>query len=157
MPLDFSFRARLLRASCLCAAAALAGCASVPPPATPVESAAPAAAATEPTPSLLPALQAAHPRTGNPARARALLEALLAANDDASRALHPYARTLLEQIAERQRLDAANVRLAQQLERSSQQLRDSQQLAEDLQRKIDALAEIERRSSVRAPKRALAR
>lgn len=96
------------------------------------------------------AMQAAHPRTGNAARAKAMLETLLAATDDASRAQHPYARTLLDQINERQRL----VQLA---ERTNQQLKDSQLRTDELQRKIDALADIERTSPARTPKRALAR
>lgn len=96
------------------------------------------------------AMQAAHPRTGNAARAKAMLETLLAATDDASRAQHPYARTLLDQINERQRL----VQLA---ERTNQQLKDSQLRTEELQRKIDKLAEIERTPASRTPKRALAR
>ncbi|MFH1813435.1 MAG: hypothetical protein ABIF28_04610 [Pseudomonadota bacterium] len=96
------------------------------------------------------AMKAAHPRTGNAARAKALLETLLATTDDASRAQHPYARSLLDQINERQRL-------VQQAERTSQQLKDSQLRNDELQRKIDALADIERTPPVRAPKRALAR
>ncbi|MDP3874500.1 MAG: hypothetical protein Q8Q80_17705 [Methyloversatilis sp.] len=103
----------------------------------------------EPSP-LQQAMQAAHPRTGNAARAKALLETLLATTDDASRAQHPYARSLLDQINERQRL-------VQQAERTSQQLKDSQLRNDELQRKIDALADIERTPPVRAPKRALAR
>lgn len=103
----------------------------------------------EPSP-LQQAMQAAHPRTGNVARAKALLETLLAATDDASRAQHPYARTLLDQINERQRL----VQLA---ERTNQQLKDSQLRTDELQRKIDALADIERTPPSRTPKRALAR
>ncbi|MCQ9378785.1 hypothetical protein [Methyloversatilis sp. XJ19-49] len=102
-------------------------------------------------------LPAAHPRTGNAARAKALLETLLAATDDASRAQHPYARTLLDQINERQRLDAANQRLLLQAERHARQLKDSQLRTDELQRKIDALADIERTPPSRTPKRALAR
>lgn len=103
----------------------------------------------EPSP-LQQAMQAAHPRTGNAARAKAMLETLLAATDDASRAQHPYARTLLDQINERQRL-------AQLAERTNQQLKDSQLRTDELQRKIDALADIERTPPARTPKRALAR
>jgi hypothetical protein len=103
----------------------------------------------EPSP-LSEALPAAHPRTGNAARAKPLLEKLLAATDDASRAQHRYARTLLDQINERQRL-------LQQAERHAQQLKDSQLRTEELQRKIDALADIERTPSTRAPKRSLNR
>lgn len=133
-------------------ALALAGCSAVgtTPPATgPVAGHAPSTRAVVEQSSLQQAMQAAHPRTGNPARAKALLEALLADTDDA------YARTLLEQINERQRLDAVNQRLTQQLERATQQTKDSQQRADDLQRKIDALADIERTPPARAPKRAL--
>ncbi|OYW29394.1 MAG: hypothetical protein B7Z51_07280 [Methyloversatilis sp. 12-65-5] len=96
------------------------------------------------------AMQAAHPRTGNAARAKAMLETLLAATDDASRAQHAYARTLLDQINERQRL-------AQLAERTNQQLKDSQLRTDELQRKIDALADIERTPPARASKRTLAR
>lgn len=136
----------------------LAGCASVTPPAV-VEPEAPVPADIL-TVDLLPlqqAVQAAHPRTGNAVRARTLLEAHLAARDEASRAVHPYARALLDQIIDRQRLDAANVRLTQQLERSEQQLKDSQKLNEDLQRKIDALTDIELGTPVRPPKRSIKR
>jgi hypothetical protein len=157
MPVD-QYRSVLRR--CLSAGVVLllVGCASVKPPAA-VQPDEPASAEV-PTVDLLPlqpALQAAHPRTGNAARARTLLEAHLAARDEASRALLPYARTLLDQIIERQRLDVANVRLTQQLERSGQQLKDSQQLNEDLQRKIDALADIELGTPARPPKRSIKR
>ncbi|WP_018413195.1 hypothetical protein [Methyloversatilis thermotolerans] len=90
------------------------------------------------------AMQWAQPRGGQLARARSQLEAFLALDDEAARTLHPYARALLDQVMERQRLDAANSRLTQQLERSAQQLKDSQARAEELQRKLDALADIER-------------
>ena len=87
---------------------------------------------------------AAQLRGGNLTRARILLEALVASTSDEARAVQPYAKSLLEQVTERQRLDAANVKLTQQLERSSQQLKDSQARADELQRKLDALADIER-------------
>lgn len=95
------------------------------------------------------AMQAAHPRSGSPSRARSLLEGLLAAEDEASRALRPFARSLLDQLVERQRLGQLNERLERQLERSAQQLAESEQHAEALQRKLDALAEIERSLSPR--------
>lgn len=157
MPVD---QCRFVLRRCLSAGALLllAGCASVERPATvEPEVPVPSAAATVDLLPLQQALQAAHPRTGNAARARTLLEVHLAAQDEASRALHPYARTLLDQIIERQRLDTANVRLTQQLERAGQQLKDSQQLNEDLQRKIDALADIELGTPVRPPKRSIKR
>ncbi|QDF98194.1 hypothetical protein CJ010_17430 [Azoarcus sp. DD4] len=90
------------------------------------------------------ALLAAHPQANNLPRARSLLENLLANQGAEARALHPFAQLLLEQIGERQRLDAAAQRLGQQLERGSQQLKDAQQLNVELQGKLDALAEIER-------------
>ncbi len=155
MPADLT-RISLLRPMIVALALGVGACASTPKPSpTPPAPAEPRSDAAER--QLLLAIQAAHPRTGNPARARALLEALLAAGDDASRALHPYARALLEQLAERQRLDAANLRLTQQLERTGQQLKDSQQRSEDLQRKVDALADIERTLPARAPTRAAPR
>lgn len=132
---------------------AFAGCAAVttPPEAEPAAQAAASAEvlAPEPTP-LQQAMQAAHPRSVNLTRAKALLEGILAAGDDVSRAQHLYARTLLDQINERQRLDAANQRLIQQT-------KDSQQRVGELQRKIDALADIERTPPARVPKRALVR
>lgn len=155
MPADLT-RISLLRPMIVALALGVGACASTPKPSpTPPAPVEPRSDAAER--QLLLAIQAAHPRTGNPARARALLEALLAAGDDASRALHPYARALLEQLAERQRLDAANLRLTQQLERTGQQLKDSQQRSEDLQRKVDALADIERTLPARAPTRAAPR
>lgn len=155
MPADIT-RISLLRPMIVALALGVGACASTPKPSpTPPAPVEPRSDAAER--QLLLAIQAAHPRTGNPARARALLEALLAAGDDASRALHPYARALLEQLAERQRLDAANLRLTQQLERTGQQLKDSQQRSEDLQRKVDALADIERTLPARAPTRAAPR
>lgn len=161
MPVD---QCRFVLRRCLSAGVLLLliGCASVKPPAA-VQPDVPASAevSTVDLLPLQPVLQAAHPRTGNAARARTLLESHLAARDDASRALHPallpYARALLDQIIERQRLDAANVRLTQQLERSGQQLKDSQQLNEDLQRKIDALADIELGTPARPPNRSIKR
>ena len=155
MPADF-MRTPVLRSTIVVLALGLTACASTqkpsPTPPAPVEVRSDAAER-----QLLLAIQAAQPRTGNPARARALLEALLAAGDDASRALHPYARALLDQLAERQRLDAANLRLTQQLERTGQQLKDSQQRGDELQRKVDALADIERTLPARAPTRAAPR
>lgn len=90
------------------------------------------------------ALLAAHPQAPNLARARSLLETVLAGQSEEARALHPLAHLLLEQVAERQRLDAAGQRLGQSLERSAQQLKEAQQLNAELQGKLDALAEIER-------------
>lgn len=90
------------------------------------------------------ALLAAHPQANHLPRARALLENLLANQGAEARVLHPLAQLLLEQIGERQRLEATAQRLGQQLERGGQQLRDAQQLNIELQGKLEALAEIER-------------
>lgn len=105
-----------------------------------------ALAVTRDTPQrqLHEALLAAHPRIANLARARALLEGVLANRSADARAVHALARLLLAQVQERQRLDAANERLTQQLEHTGQQLKETRQLGEDLQRKLDALTEIER-------------
>lgn len=101
--------------------------------------------------TLQAAIHAARPRQSNLSRARGLLQDLLAAEDPGSRALHPYARALLEQIQERQRLAGLNERLGQQLERNAAALKDSEQRNEALQRKLDALAEIERSLAPPAP------
>lgn len=85
------------------------------------------------------ALLLAQSKTGNGdlAKAQALLENLLKANDAAAQALHPLARLLAEHLAERQRLES-------QIERQGVQLKDSQRKVQELQEKIDRLAEIER-------------
>lgn len=95
-------------------------------------------------PLLRQALLAAHPQAPNLARARGLLENLLASQSEEARALHPLAHVVLEQIGERQRLEAQAQRLGQQVERSAQQLKEAQQLGSELQAKLDALTEIER-------------
>ncbi|MDY0056409.1 MAG: hypothetical protein RBS46_08945 [Methyloversatilis sp.] len=146
MPADV----RLTRLTLIVLALSLAACTGArPAPSAPATADAPqpAAHATHANPAerqLQQAMQAAQPRGGNLTRARTQLEALVASTDDEARALQPYAKSLLEQVVERQRLDAANVKLTQQLERSSQQLKDSQARADELQRKLDALADIER-------------
>ncbi|MBU0603505.1 MAG: hypothetical protein KKD25_14020 [Gammaproteobacteria bacterium] len=145
----------------MCAAFLLTACASrVPAPAEPeVAQPLPVQAGDEPEDDdrLLRAIQAAHPRTGDPARARELLDALLAADDAPARLQRPFIQSLLEQLAERQRLGNANQRLTQQLERVTQQGRESQQRADELQRKIDALTDIERSLPARAPSRGAVR
>lgn len=103
-----------------------------------------AAARDTPQRQVHEALLAAHPRIANLARARSLLEGVLAQRSADARALHALARLLLAQVQERQRLDVANERLTQQLERTGQQLKETRQLGEELQRKLDALTEIER-------------
>lgn len=97
------------------------------------------------------ALLAAHPQAPNLARARSLLEGLLANTADDARALHPLAHLLLEQLGERQRLEAQAQRLGQQVERGAQQLKEAQQQSSELQAKLDALTEIERSLQARPP------
>jgi len=160
MPADV----RLTRLIPIALALTLAACAGVKPaPSAPAAAEAPQPAAPETQTNtverqLQQAMQAAQPRGGNLTRARTLLEALVAASSDEARSVQPYAKSLLEQVIERQRLDAANVKLTQQLERSSQQLKDSQARADELQRKLDALADIERSlPSTRIPSRGVPR
>ncbi|ENO87738.1 hypothetical protein C666_10375 [Thauera linaloolentis 47Lol = DSM 12138] len=132
----------------LCATVAT-GCASLPDTDAGESGAAPHADAGPPArnaaaETLQAAIGAARPRQSNLPRARNLLQGLLSAEDPDSLALQPYARALLEQIQERQRLAGLNDRLGQQLERSAAALKDSEQRNESLQRKLDALVEIER-------------
>jgi len=70
-------------------------------------------------------------------RAMTQLDLVLKSNDPAAVALHPLARILADNYAERQRMDAY-------LERQGQQLKESQRKAVELQEKIDDLADIER-------------
>lgn len=150
MPNEVRLRA-LRRAVLSTALALLAGCAPplTPPLATtdadngpPAATAAPSAEAAQRR--LQRAVQALQQRPPDLGRARSRLTGLLAADDEYARALHPYARALLEQINERQRLGAAHDRLAQELERATRELENSQLRSDELQRKLDALAEIER-------------
>lgn len=97
------------------------------------------------------ALLALQPRALNLARARTLLESVLVAQDADAQSMHDLARLLLDQVNERLRLEALNDRLTQQAERngaqlelSTRQLEEARARADTLQRKLDALAEIER-------------
>ena len=148
----------LFRRATLCAAAIacalLAACAT--PPAAPEPEAAPAqdesaSQASSATQRMQRAIQFAQPRRSNLGRARSLLEQVLADTGEEARMLHPYARALLDQITERQRLQASIDRLNQQAELGARQLRDSQQQREQLQRKLDALADIEGSLAPRSP------
>lgn len=79
------------------------------------------------------------PRQGNVelARAIALLESILKSSRPGAQALQPLARLLADQLNERQRLEGA-------VDRQAQQLKESQKKVQELQEKIDRLAEIER-------------
>lgn len=85
------------------------------------------------------ALLLLQPRPGNVELARplALLESILKSSRPAALALQPLARLLAEQLNERQRLEGA-------VDRQAQQLKESQKKVQELQEKIDRLAEIER-------------
>jgi hypothetical protein len=97
-------------------------------------------AALPPTPNtqVRTAMVLGHPRGQQDlTKALALLEGVLKSTDPAALGLHPLARLLADNYAERQKLDS-------QLEKQGQQLKDSQRKAVELQEKIDSLAEIER-------------
>lgn len=136
----------------------LAGCASLPPwlggdealTATAVEAARHDAAQRK----LHLAVQAAQPGQARLAQARQALESLLADDSTEARAHHPYARALLEQIRERQRLSAQLERLSQEVDERNRSVEEQKrELAAmhlrnaELQQKLDALTEIERRLS----------
>lgn len=70
-------------------------------------------------------------------RARALLDAVLTADDDDARAVHPLARLLADDVLERERLGRL-------LERLDVRLQASEQARAALQTKLDELTEIER-------------
>lgn len=98
------------------------------------------------------AVQASQPGQNRLAQARRALESLLADDGAEARAHHPYARALLEQIRERQRLSAQNERLTRELdertrgtESHGRELEALRQQNAELQHKLDALTEIERR------------
>lgn len=100
------------------------------------------------------AVQAAQPGHARLAQARQALESLLADDSTEARAHHPYARALLEQIRERQRLSAQLERLNQELDERNGGLEAQKRELEalhlqntELQKKLDALTEIERRLS----------
>jgi len=145
---------RPIALSLLCAAL-LAGCASLPGIGAPQDAREQQSETDSGVSSaqemLQDAIRVAGPRQSSLRRARSLLEGLLAAEDPESRAQQPCARALLEQINERQRLAGLNERLSQQLRRSEDSLKDSEQRNEALQRKLDALAEIERSLAPRSP------
>jgi hypothetical protein len=142
--------------------AALAGCAGLPAWPTPADEAnTPSAAALAHEAAqqrLHAAVQAAQPGQDRLATARRALESLLADDGAEARALHPYARALLEQIRERQQLGALAERLRRQLDERAratgvqeQELEALRRQNAELQRKLDALADIERRLSPPAP------
>ncbi|MBV2264085.1 MAG: hypothetical protein KUL79_11050 [Thauera sp.] len=148
-------RARLAGALLPATLALLAGCAGLPAgQACKGDTNAPSAVALAHEAAqqrLHAAVQAAQPAQDRLATARRALESLLADDGAEARALHPYARALLEQIRERQQLAALAERLRRQLDErahaSAAQEQDLDALRRrnaELQRKLEALAEIER-------------
>ena len=136
----------------------LAGCTSLPPWLAPDDKLTPTAADARAHDAaqdkLHIAVQASQPGHNRLTQARRALEQLLADERAEARTLHPYARALLEQIRERQRLNALNERLNRELDERERGVQDSGRALEDLrqqnaelQRKLDALTEIERRLS----------
>ena len=98
------------------------------------------------------AVQASQPGSPRLADARRALERLLADDGTEARAWHPYARALLEQIRERQRLGALNAHLEREREATDRSaaararaLAELRRQHDALQHKLDALADIERR------------
>lgn len=85
------------------------------------------------------------PRTpANLARAQNLLAGILKSNEANANSLHPLARLLATHYGERQKLEQQNARLTTQMNELEGKLGDSQLRNDELQRKIDALADIER-------------
>ncbi len=79
-----------------------------------------------------------HPRVQQDlGKATSLLDGILKSTDPAALALHPLARLLADNYAERVKLDG-------QLEKQGGQLKESQRKAAELQEKLDGLADIER-------------
>jgi hypothetical protein len=97
-----------------------------------------AALPSTPNTQVRTAMVLGHPRGQQDlTKALALLEGVLKSTDPAALGLHPLARLLADNFAERQKLET-------QLEKQGQQLKESQRKAVELQEKIDSLAEIER-------------
>ena len=77
-------------------------------------------------------------------RAQSLLAGILKSNEASANSLHPLARLLTTHYSERQKLEQQNTRLTTQMNELEGRLGDSERRNEELQRKIDALADIER-------------
>ena len=80
----------------------------------------------------------------NLARAQSVLAGILKSNEANANSLHPLARLLATHYGERQKLEQQNTRLTTQMNELEGRLGDSQRRNDELQRKIDALADIER-------------
>lgn len=104
-----------------------------------------AALPQNPNTHLRTAMLFGHPRGPQDlGKATQQLELVLKSNDPAAVSLHPLARLLADNYAERQKAEGQLDRQGQQLKDSQQQLKDSQRKALELQEKLDGLADIER-------------
>lgn len=94
--------------------------------------------ADDPLAQMRRAILLGHPRApADPAQALALLDAVIASEHPDAHALRPLARLLSSQLRTR-------LQLGQQLERLDAQRRSAENARAELQKKLDALAEIER-------------
>lgn len=94
--------------------------------------------ADDPLAQMRSAILLGHPRApADPAQALALLDAVIASEHPDAHALRPLARLLSSQLRTRLQLD-------RQLERLDAQRRSAENARAELQKKLDALAEIER-------------
>ena len=80
----------------------------------------------------------------NLAKAQSLLASILKSNEATASSLRPLARLMTTHYSERQKLEQQNARLTVQMSELEEQLSDGQRRNDELQRKIDALADIER-------------
>lgn len=149
-------RSRIPHALLALAFGLLTGCANLSPWLTADDAIIPTAARSHEAAQaqLHIAVQASQPGQARLTQARRALERLLADDSAEARAHHPYARALLEQIRERQRLSAQNERLSREgdergrgVEDRNRELEALRQQNAELQRKLDALSAIERRLS----------
>lgn len=113
-------------------------------------------AAVPPTPSVQvrTAMLLGQPRATNDlVRALGLLDTVLKSSAPEAVSLQPLARTLASQYQERLRLETQNEKLGQQLRESREAQRDSQRRNDELQKKLEALTDIEQSLSTRPPRR----
>ncbi len=113
-------------------------------------------AAIPPTPSVQvrTAMLLGQPRaTTDLARALGLLDSVLKSTAPEAVSLQPLARTLANQYQERLRLETQNEKLTQQLREGREAQRESQRRNDELQKKLEALTDIEQSLSTRPPRR----
>jgi hypothetical protein len=105
----------------------------------------------QPLEQMRQAILLSHPATANLPRAVALLEAVMASDEDEALAVHSLARVLHAEVHERLRLAREFARTSTTLKDSvkahgelQRKLEDSEKAHGELQRKLEALTEIER-------------